>query len=109
MKAVFSFLIPFLLVLALMTTLFGIEDYNFERQLTKALNTVEFPSVVEEIERINDVVNDVDFSQGNFFDQMVNGLKVLINYIALPINLLVILIEDFFAGFRFCFILIGLY
>lgn len=109
MKAVFKFTIPFLLCLSLITTLFGIKDYNFQKQLTKALDVVEFPSVVEEIERVNDVVNNIDFSDGNVLDQIINGFKILINYIALPVNLLVILIEDFFAGFRFCFILIGLY
>ena len=65
MKRIFAFIIPFILLSALCGYLFGFEDYNFFRQLSK-VSLLPFPNPLKQFatfeEKATTMLNSYDFT-----------------------------------------------
>ena len=125
MKRIFAFIIPFILLSALCGYLFGFEDYNFFRQLSK-VSLLPFPNPLKQFatfeEKATTMLNSYDFTTdfptfvnvnsieaffknvGSFFAYIGSWFNIIFNvvisffkYCGLYLEFIGLLIYDFFA------------
>ena len=100
MKRIFAFIIPFILLSALCGYLFGFEDYNFFRQLSK-VSLLPFPNPLKQFatfeEKATTMLNSYDFTTDFPTFVNVNSIEAFFKYCGLYLEFIGLLIYDFFA------------